>query len=70
MPKISAVLSEKAYDGWRLFARSRGVSISALLEALGHVLDDLDQPDGRLPTLVRDAVSQARQIDDDRRRRS
>lgn len=69
MPKLTAVLSDQAYNGWRLFAASRGVSVSGLTEALGHLLDDLDQPENRLPQLIREAVREARMIDDDRRRR-
>ena len=62
-------LSEESYEGWRLWARSRGVTVTALIEALGRRLAELDQPEARLPALLRDVLAEARQIDDDRRRR-
>ena len=70
MPKMTTGnLSPTAHDGWRLFARSRGVSVTALMEAIGRRLGDLDQPEAKLPPLLREAVAEAREIDDDRRRR-
>lgn len=66
---IGAYVSPQARDGWRLFAASRGVSVSALLEALGVALAELDEPERRLPPLVREALQEARVIDARRRRR-
>lgn len=68
-PYLGGYVSPEAREGWRLFARSRGVSVTALLEALGPVLAELDDPIDELPAWARDAVRQAREIDADRRRR-
>lgn len=78
--KLSGMVDPKTYAAWHGFARSRGVTLTALLEALGRRLDTLDQPDARLPPVIRDAVKEARDVgwqrerraptdDDDRRRR-
>jgi hypothetical protein len=70
MPKMTTGnLTIESYEAWRLFARARGVTVTGLLEALGRRLANMDQPDARLPPLLRDAVMEARTIDDDRRRR-
>ena len=69
MRQMTQQLSEESYEGWRLWARSRGVSVTALIEALGRRLATMDQPEARLPPLLRDALAEARQVDDDRRRR-
>lgn len=67
--KLSGMVDPTTYDAWHLFARSRGVDLSALLEAIGRRLADLDQPDHRLPAIIRDAVAEAREVTWLRKRR-
>lgn len=59
-------LTPEAHGGWKLFARSRGVNVTALLEAMGRRLADMDQPEARLPDLLRLSLADARVIQDER----
>lgn len=67
--KLGGLVSDECRNSWKLFARSRGVTVTGLLEALGRHLADMDQPEARLPPLLRQAIAEAREIDDDRRQR-
>lgn len=67
--KLSGMVEPATYNAWHLFARSRGVDLSALLETIGRRLDTLDQPDHRLPPLIREAVREAREVTWQRKRR-
>lgn len=64
---LNAYLSEEAYEGWRLFAASQRVTVTALLEAIGTVLVDVDEV--RPPVWLRKVVRDAAAIDRDRRSR-
>lgn len=55
-------------ESWRLFTHRHGVTLTALLDALGHVLDDLSDGLDGAPTVGR-AVVEARRIDGYRRLR-
>lgn len=66
---LTAMVEERTYESWRLWARSRGVSVTGLVEALGHELGRHDEPENKLPPWLRRALDEARKIDHDRRRR-
>lgn len=71
MPKMTTGnLSPEALGGWKLFARSRGVNVTALLEAMGRRLRDMDQPEARLPDIIRLSLADARVIEAERLDRS
>ncbi|MCU0270399.1 MAG: hypothetical protein MUF83_17375 [Acidimicrobiales bacterium] len=66
---IHAYLTQEAHDSWHDVAAEHGVSVSALLEAIGQFWTESSNGDGA--QLQRDAlVKQARRIDADRRRRA
>lgn len=68
-PHLGVYLTPEAKRGWDLFAKSRNVSVTGMLEALGPILDRFDGPDEDLPPLVLAVVLRAREIDHARRRR-
>ena len=57
------MLSDEARRGWRTFCIRHGVSLSAVLEAVGQLLDE------RADLTVDAVVDRARIVDDDRRAR-
>jgi hypothetical protein len=65
---LHAYLSDNAYEAWQLFATANGVSLTALLEALGLELEaELANVE---PEDLRQAwVKMGRRIDAQRRRR-
>ncbi len=66
MPQVSARLSEEAQRGWQLFAAVNGVSMTAVMEALGlSFLEREGQAHGFGP--AKDVVAHARTIDAQRR---
>lgn len=67
-PQLTATVNEETHDRWRRFAANCGVSISALIEAIGRSLPDDDETPA--DPLLRRAVIMARSIDADRRRRT
>ncbi len=62
-PALHAFVSEEAHSAWHDYAANQGVSLSALLEAMGSFLDDF--PEDMAETFV----AGARRVDSDRRRR-
>lgn len=66
---LFATVSDDSRDGWQEFARVHGVSVTALLESLGHRLSDMDAPEAKLPALWRETIAEARAIDAERRSR-
>ena len=66
-PLLTASLNEETLDRIRRFVAEQGISMSALIEAYGRQLPDLDEPISRA---CRRTVNIARSIDADRRRRS
>ena len=65
---LHAYLSKDAHKAWHSFAASHGVSVSALLEALGQELETASDPS--LPVGSADLVASARSVDAERRKRS
>lgn len=62
--RVNAQLSDEAWAGWHAFARYHGVSVTALLEVAGQILDT-DAVDVR----TRRWVAAARVVDEQRRKR-
>ena len=66
MAQVSARLSDNAHRGWHLFATVNGVSVTAVMEALGlSFLEREGQASDVGP--ARDIVAHARTIDAQRR---
>jgi hypothetical protein len=60
--QIHVKICTASWDGWDLYARKQGVTIAALLDAIGHqLMAGLEE--------LRGPVEEAREIDRDRRRR-
>jgi hypothetical protein len=58
-------LSDESFDAWRDFCDQHGVSVTAMIEAMGLALKQLpERPSG----VVADVVKEARRIDGQRRR--
>lgn len=64
---MTVSISNDAREGWHDFARSQGVSVTALAEAIGFAFTALDMD--RIPARLRAAVEEARAIDAERRSR-
>jgi hypothetical protein len=67
---LGGQVTDAAYNGWHDFARTNGVSVSALLEVVGVWLGEQDRPVGRLPESWRSIMATARNVTADRRQRS
>lgn len=68
--RIAGDLTPASYRAWRDFANSRGVTIAALLEAIGEGLADLvELPEERLPRRLRGTIARAREVGAERLRR-
>lgn len=61
---LHASVSDEARDGWQQFAAAHGVSVTALIEAIGIRLADMEPP-GDWSAII----EEARAIDAERRRR-
>jgi hypothetical protein len=59
--QIHGYVSKEARDGWYGFAERHYVNVTALLEAMGLRLAEVDE-DGRLPTWLRQLVHEAREV--------
>jgi hypothetical protein len=67
---IHAYVSEDAHSSWELFAEENGVSVTGLIEALGHAIAR-EIATTRDPTDVRQGwVKEARRVDALRRKRT
>ncbi len=66
LSRLNAELSDEAHDAWRAFAHAHGVSVTALLEAVGLALREQVPPSDALEAVV----ESARLIDSERRERS
>jgi hypothetical protein len=66
---LHAYVSDNAHDQWHEFAAHQGVSVSAILEALGPALTGTTSPEAVASIDLSNVVSQARHIDARRRRR-
>lgn len=60
--QLNVFVSEESFEAWRRFADEHGVSVTALIEAIGRTLPD--KPSGFLA----EAVREARRVDSERRR--
>lgn len=71
VPNLNASLSREAYEGWKSFADAHGLTVAALLEALGlQMVAGADTPDEGLCPEGQAAIAVARRIAAQRRRRS
>lgn len=59
---LNVVISDEAHDGWRDFCAVHGCTVSALVEAIGMALGRLDEPEAKLPPLLRATLQEARRI--------
>lgn len=64
-PTLSASVDEDTLDTWHDFCAAHGVTISALVEAIGRQLD----PRVRPPRFLAEAIKAARRIQAERRDR-
>lgn len=62
---LHVLLSDDAHDGFRVFARTHGVTVAGFLEALGVHLGNVDRPS----PLLRGVLNQAKAVDTERRER-
>ena len=69
MERIGGRVTVEARNGWVGFSRVHHVSTSGLIEAIGRLLAEQDQPTHRLPGWLRQVVAEGRIIDDERRTR-
>jgi hypothetical protein len=60
---MNVVISDEAHDGWREFAAVHGANVTALVEASGLAFARiLDDPEEKLPPMLRNTVQEARRI--------
>jgi hypothetical protein len=60
---MNVVISDEAHDGWRDFAAVHGANVTALVEASGLTFARLlDDPEDKLPPMLRATVQEARRI--------
>jgi hypothetical protein len=59
---LNLTTSREAHEGWRTFVAVHGTNMTALAEALGLALGELDDPEAELPPFVRDVLRRARGI--------
>jgi hypothetical protein len=59
---MHVVISEESHDGWRHFCAVYGTNTTAMVEAIGLALADLEGPEGRLPPLLRATLVESRRI--------
>lgn len=67
---LHVLLSPDAQQGLRTFAESNGISLSAMLEAIGALMADGQAADARVNEVAETIVARARGIDASRRTRS
>jgi len=59
---LNLTTSPEAHEGWRSFCAAHGCTQSALAEAIGLALGELDDPEASLPPLLRRTLHDARRI--------
>jgi hypothetical protein len=59
---MHVAISEEAHDGWRHFCAVYGTNTTAMIEAIGLTLADLEGPESRLPPLLRTTLHESRRI--------
>jgi hypothetical protein len=59
---MHVVVTEEAHDGWRHFCALYGTNTTAMIEAIGLTLAELEGPEGRLPPLLRATLVESRRI--------
>ena len=62
--QVHVKICEASWDGWDTYARKQGVTLAALIDAIGHYLAK-----GAVEGAEAKTVDEARQIDADRRKR-
>ena len=62
--QVNVWVSEEAFENLRAFADEHGITVTALLEALGRSL-----PPARTPRWLAEVIAEARRVDAERRRR-
>lgn len=63
--QLNVFLTEESFHEWRAFCDEHGVSVTALIEAIGRALPELPaRPSG----FIADAIREARRVDSQRRR--
>lgn len=68
---LHAYVSDEAHEQWHEFAADQGVSVSAVLEALGtELFAEMTDEDTARPVTLEVVVKKARRLDAERRRRS
>ena len=55
-------VSAEAHDGWVAFCATHGTTMTALAEAIGLTLGQLDGPEEKLPPLLRSTLAESRRI--------
>lgn len=65
--QIHVKVCRSSWEGWEDYARREGVTLAALLDAIGHQLAAVAGRNGT--QLGKSVVPEAREIDADRRRR-
>ena len=68
MGYVRARVSDESYEGWVAFCRLHGISVSALVEAIGPLMREWADAGTMTPYGER-VVTRARAIDEERRRR-
>jgi hypothetical protein len=59
---MHVVITDEAHDGWRHFCALYGTNTTAMVEAIGLMLADLEGPEGRLPSWLRATLADSRRI--------
>ena len=59
---MHVVITEEAHDGWRHFCAMYGTNITAMIEAIGLTMAQLDAPESRLPPMLRATLHESRRI--------
>lgn len=67
--RLSVTMSDEAHDGWIGAPRIYGGNTSALAEAIGLALNDLDGPKAKLPRHWRLLFAEAARIERENRSR-
>jgi hypothetical protein len=66
---LHAYLSEQSHEAWHTFSEENGVSVTGLLESLGHQLAEEIEAAGDAADIRGAWVKQGRKVDTQRRRR-
>jgi hypothetical protein len=59
---LNLTVTAESHDGWASFCAAHGTTMTALAEAIGLVLGELDNPEAQLPPLLRQTLAESRRI--------